>query len=187
MTKKIKEEFVVYKKNHLMISFIEYIDMKIPEKYEVGVFNLDKNFEEMELMTNLDYENGLFYFNKYLNKYSQKVEKEKKIPQRYITFVEDYYDIFQRCSEYFKRLNITTDEGTSNLDYLKVFIGKRLNHNFLMRALKEKNLKAVISNGWILLDIPLRFQGFYRTEQCRYMKELFQEKGYIVELHYQMD
>lgn len=172
-----------------MISFIEILEIPSINRYEVGVFDLDDNFEELELMSNLDKENGNFYFNKFVKKYLISDKKvEKRIPKRYLQFAEDYFEIYNMCRDYFLSLNINNDEGTSNLDYLKVFIGKRLNRGFLREALKEKGLLADISNDWILLGVPLtQYQGFYRTEQCKYMEKLFQNKGYITDMHYCID
>ena len=76
---KIKEKTLRYKKHNLLISAIQYNDVLLSGVYEIGVFDLDNDFEEKELVRVNELQDCEFYFNKFIkNLFFQKLALTEK-------------------------------------------------------------------------------------------------------------
>lgn len=185
---KIKEKTQKYKKHNIVISAIK---LPFGEEYEVGVFDLDNDFAEIDMANIYTMEDCMFYFNKFVKKYVDKKEKVAKedtpIPKRYIKFAEDYKEIYDNCAAMADMVGLQ-DGNASNLDTCVVSIGKRVKNGFLMAALKKYNLKAHLTEGLIYVVVPYtQYQGDGNTWQVEYMSKLFQQKGYESFVNYVID
>lgn len=186
---KIKEKNLRYKGHNLLVSAIMYNDSMYKGLYEVGVFDLDNDFEEKELLRMPTREDCDFYFDKYVKKYTEKKvpKEETPIPKRYLKFAEDYKKVYDTCYAHYT-LGELNDGGASNFDTCVVFIGKRLKKGFLNAALKPYGLKAHIDGDLIFTTVPLtQYQGFANTLQAEYMSKMFQSLGYESSVHYRID
>ena len=187
---KIKEKTLRYKKHNLLISAIQYNDVLLSGVYEIGVFDLDNDFEEKELVRVNELQDCEFYFNKFIKKYTEvKVKKEDTpIPKRYLKFAEDYNKVYNSCKDYIEQ-NLPIDDGSAlNFDTCAVFIGKRVQKGFLNAALRPYKLKAHITNGLVYIVVPFtNYQGNGNTIQVEYMANAFKLLGYDSSVFYQID
>ena len=186
---KIKEKNLRYKGHNLLVSAIMYNDSMYKGLYEVGVFDLDNDFEEKELLRMPTREDCDFYFDKYVKKYTEKKvpKEETPIPKRYLKFAKDYKAVYDSCYQAYT-LGELNDGGASNFDTCTVFIGKRLKKGFLDAALKPYGLKAHIEGDIIFTVVPLtQYQGFANTQQAEYMSKMFRNLGYKSSVFYRID
>lgn len=186
---KIKEKNLRYKGHNLLVSAIQYNDSMYKGLYEVGVFDLDNDFEEKELLRMPTREDCDFYFDKYVKKYTEKKvpKEETPIPKRYLKFAKDYKAVYDSCKEVFSQ-GVADDGGASNFDACTVFIGKRLKKGFLNAALKPYGLKAHIEGDLIFVVVPFtQYQGFGNTAQAEYMCKMFNNMGYESAVFYRID
>lgn len=186
---KIKEKNLRYKGHNLMVSAIQYNDSMYRGMFEVAVFDLDRDFEEKEMIHVHTMDDCNFYFDKFVKKYTEKkiAKEDTPIPKRYLKFAEDYKKVYDSCYAAYT-LGELNDGGASNFDTCTVFIGKRLKKGFLNAALKPYGLKAHIQDDIIFTVVPLtQYQGFANTLQAEYMAKMFQSLGYESSVHYRVD
>lgn len=186
---KIKEKNLRYKGHNILVSAIQYNDTIYQGMYEIGVFDLDKDFEELEMVHVKELNDCHFYFDKYVKKYTEKkiAKEDTPIPKRYLKFAEDYKKVYDSCYEVYTSGELN-DGGASNFDTCTVFIGKRLKKGFLNAALKPYGLKAHIDGDLIFTVVPLtQYQGFVNTLQAEYMSKMFRNLGYESSVFYRVD
>lgn len=186
---KIKEKTLKYKGHNLLISAIQYTDPLHLGQYEVGVFDLDDDFEEKEMIHPRTIEDCKFYFDKFVKKYTEKkvAKEDTPIPKRYLKFANDYAKVYDSCKEVFSQ-GVVDDGGASNFDTCTVFIGKRLKKGFLDAVLKPRHLKAHIDGDLIFVAVPFtQYQGFGNTAQAEYMSKMFRNLGYESSVFYRID
>ena len=187
---KIREKSLRYKGHNLIVSAIMYNDSMYRGLYEVGVFDLDDDFEEKELLRMPTIEDCNFYFDKFVKKYTEKkaTKENTPIPKRYLKFAEDYAKVYNSCKEYFMQNPIISDGNASNFDTCVVFIGKRLQKGFLNASLKPYGLKAHIDDGLIFTVVPFtNYQGDGNTIQAEFMAREFNGLGYESTVYYRID
>lgn len=184
---KVKEKTGKYKGHNILVSYVKIGGML----YEVGVFDLDDDFKELDLYTNLGIDSANFYYDKMVKKYlspKKSLKEQDKIPKRYLDFAEVYKEVYTLCKQYFNGASFENDGGASNFDTPTVYIGSRVSKNLLKAALLPYGLKCNLDKNIIFCSIPYpNFQGSLRTEQARYMSKLFEERGYNSSVHYSLD
>ncbi len=186
---KIKEKNLRYKGHNLVVSAIQYNDSMYKGLYEVGVFDLDDDFEEKELLRMPNRDDCDFYFDKFVKKYTEKkiAKEDTPIPKRYLKFAEDYKKVYDSCREVFSQGAIE-DGSASNFDTCTVYIGQRVKKGFLDAALRPYGLKAHLYNGLIHTVVPLTcYQGNGNTIQAEYMTKMFKNLGYESAVFYRVD
>ena len=186
---KIKEKTLKYKGHNLLVSAIMYNDSMYKGLYEVGVFDLDNDFEEKELLRMSTREDCDFYFDKYVKKYTEKkiVKEETPIPKRYLKFAKDYVEIYENCKSTFNPMTMN-DGNASNFDSCVVYIGQRVKKGFLNAALKPYKLRANLHENAIYIVVPYtQMQGDGNTIQAEYMCEEFKKRGYESFVEYRID
>lgn len=184
---KIKEKTGKYKGHNILVSFVKVSSML----YEVGVFDLDADFKELDMYSNLGLDSAEFYYEKMLKKYlspKKSLKEQNKIPKRYTDFAVVYLQVYEECKQRFMGASFENDGGTSNFDTPIVSIGSRVSENLLKAALKPYDLKFHLDKNIIFCSVPYsQFQGSLRTEQARCMASLFESKGYNSSVHYRID
>ncbi len=199
----IKQMTIKYKGHNLFISAVLHHEGEWENFYEIGVYDLDKEFEEKESIHVPTLPDCYFYFNKFVLKYREKKvdnfskgkKKESKndikegtpIPKRYLKFAEDYKKVYDSCYAA-HTLGELHDGGAINFDTCTVFIGKRVKKGFLNAALKPYGLKAHVDNDIIFTVVPLtQYQAFANTMQAEYMSNMFKSLGYESSVYYRID